>query len=132
MEPQRIGSARNQFKCKIYEQLSKLLAKLIPPSQISLSQNDLENLHNQCSAMTLLPEEEPDAGPLFCDLVLPSMMDKAFDISFTDNHTIEWPEYDPTINFYAAQTVEDTLLSYCMSGQDVREPLVHTEWYSTG
>ena len=84
--------------------------------------------------MALRPEEDPDSGPLFCKLVSPGTMNKAFDCAFTSEYDLEWPGYDPDYGtgFYAAYAIGGTLLDYTVSGQLIREPLVDTEWYTVG
>ena len=134
MEPQRACNDHYQARCKIYEALSRLLAKLAPPSPIPLSHDRLRSFHIQCSAMALCPEEDPVSDPLFCSLVPWSTMNKAFESTFTNENTIEWPGYNPRLSsdFYSALAVARTLLEYTISGQFIQEPLVNTDWYATG
>lgn len=134
MDPQRARYARFETRRKVNKELSQLLVELNPPSPVSLSQEKLETLCIQCSEMAILPEKERDAGPVFCKLVPPSTINKAFDSTFTNSYTIEWPGYDPRFDsrFYAAYHIGLTLLDYTLSGEEVREPLVRTEWHTTG
>ncbi|KAL9129722.1 MAG: hypothetical protein Q9175_007215 [Cornicularia normoerica] len=133
MELQRARYANYYARCKIYEELSNLWAKLIPPSPTSLSQDKLQSLGIQCSGMASCPEEEPDSSPRFCTLVPPSTMSNAFDSIFPSKRTW-WPGSDPEddSNFYAALALGRVLLDYFISGQDIQEPLIDTEWYTTG
>ena len=85
-----------QMRRTIYMELSQLLAKLDPPSQASLTQDELRAFNIYCSVMALRPEEEdPNSGPSFCKLVSPGTMNKAFDGAFPSDDDLEWPEYDP-------------------------------------
>lgn len=133
MERQRARYANYYARCKIYEELSNLWAKLIPPSPTSLSQDKLQTLGIQCSVMASCPEEAPDSGPRFCTLVPPSTMSNAFDSIFPSKKTW-WPGSDPEddSNFYTALALGCVLLDYSISGQDIQEPLIDTEWYTTG
>ena len=123
-----------QMRRKIYMEISQLLAKLVPPSQASLTQDELRAINIKCSAMALRPEEDSNHGPSFCKLVSPGTMNKAFDSAFTSDYDLDWPGYDPDYGtgFYAAYAIGGTLLDYTVSGQLVREPLVDTEWYTVG
>ena len=127
---------RTQSRRKAYNQLSQILAKLDPPSQKSLSQDELQPLGIECAVMALHPQGHGDAHPLFCRLVPSKIMDQAFDRTFIHEDTIPpWPEYIPTFSsrFYPAYSIGLTLLDYTMSGQEIREPLVpDKKWYATG
>ena len=126
---------RTQFRRKAYNELSRLLAKLDPPSPISLSQDELQLLGIECTVMALHPQGHRDAHPLFCKLVPSKIIDRAFVRTFVDEDTIPpWPEYIPTFSsrFYPALSIGLTLLDYTMSGQEIREPLVPQKWYATG
>ena len=134
MEHQPTRDARIRTIRRSYDELSQLLAKLSPPSLRSLSQHKLQALSIKTAAMALRPEGNHDAHPLFCKLVSPDMMDEAFDTTFTSENSIDWPGYEPleSSGFYPAYSIGRTLLHYTLSGQDVQEPLVDTEWYATG
>ena len=126
---------RTQFRRKAYNELSQILAKLNPPSPKSLSQDELQPLGIECTAMALRPQRYGDACPMFCKLVPPRVMTKAFDRTFVHEDTIPpWPEYIPTFSsrFHPAYSIGLTLLDYTMSGQEIREPLVSNKWYATG
>ena len=126
---------RTQFRRKAYGELSQMLAKLDPPSPKSLSQDELRVLGIESTAMALLPQGYGDAYPIFCKLVLPKVMDQAFDRSFVHEDTIPpWPDYIPmrSSRFHPAYSIALTLLDYTMPGQEIREPLVPTKWCTTG
>ena len=118
---------------KLYSQLTQLLAKLTPRSPESFSQENLQSLGIQCSAMTLLPEEDPNAGPLYCELVAPRVMDEAFDNYWAeqdaDDGPPQWPRPPKYTNiFYNAYAVAGTIGDYIASLSYVYD----TEWCETG
>ena len=131
-----MNDPRTQFRRKAYNQLSQILAKLDPPSPASLSQDELQTLGIQSSAIALLPQGPHDAYPMFCKLVPSKVIDEAFERTFVDEDTIPpWPEYVPASSsgFYLAYSIGLTLLDYTMSGQEIQEPLVpNKKWYHTG
>lgn len=57
------ASSNRRRRYRLYNELTQFLAKLTPPSPVSYSQENLQSLRIQCSAMTLLPEEEPNTRP---------------------------------------------------------------------